>query len=157
MVTLSLNSEAHLCAFRLFAGAIRTRTPLGGKVYRISRLSWITWQSSRKTRECPLFLGQHQGDCMNEIFLTMVGYPICKTVSSLLERAFFDLFPPLFLSYFTLILPERNSKQGSSSPNASGLFDEFNSCNRPVSTLIKYLQVCAKWQNLFLIKIKSQK
>lgn len=37
-----------------------------------------------------------QGDCMNEIFLTMVGYPICKTVSSLLERAFFDLFPPFF-------------------------------------------------------------
>ena len=37
MLTLSLNSEAHLCAFRLFAGAIRTRTPLGGKVYRISR------------------------------------------------------------------------------------------------------------------------
>ena len=37
-----------------------------------------------------------QGDCMNEIFLTMVGYPICKTVSSLLEIAFFDLFPPFF-------------------------------------------------------------
>ena len=33
---------------------------------------------------------------MNEILLTMVGYPICKTVSSLLERAFFDLFPPFF-------------------------------------------------------------